>query len=158
MVSWETRNRSRWPPALAGLLLVASCGGAAPIPPPAAPALEQDAAGPDAAAEQEPDVGQMPATEASEPAPTPFVFGVDLDTVQAGAFDQGKMWTFEFPPTDYIERTHGFRPDEAWFERARLGALRIPSCSAAFVSPNGLVLTNHHCARDFVPHLSLIPT
>jgi hypothetical protein len=82
------------------------------------------------------------------------MFGVDLDTVQAGPFDQGKMWTFEFPPVDYIEETYGFRPDEAWFEKARLGSLRIPSCSASFVSPHGLVLTNHHCARDFVSQVS----
>jgi hypothetical protein len=82
------------------------------------------------------------------------MFGVDLDTVQAGPFDQGKMWTFEYPPVDYIEETYGFRPDEAWFEKARLGSLRIPSCSASFVSPHGLVLTNHHCARDFVSQVS----
>jgi len=86
--------------------------------------------------------------------PRPFVYGVDLDTVQAGSFDQGKMWTFEFPPLDYLEETYGFRPDEAWLEKARLGALRIPSCSASFVSPNGLVMTNHHCAREFVSQVS----
>jgi hypothetical protein len=80
----------------------------------------------------------------------PPVFGVDLDTVRAGEFDQGKMWTFEFPPTDYFAETYGFRPDEAWFEKARLGAQRIPSCSASFVSRAGLVMTNHHCAREFV--------
>jgi len=80
----------------------------------------------------------------------PMVYGVDLDTVRAGDFDQGKMWTFEFPPSDYFRRTYGFSPDSAWFRKARLGALRIPSCSASFVSPNGLVLTNHHCAREFV--------
>jgi hypothetical protein len=85
--------------------------------------------------------GQMPA---------PVVFGVDLDTVTAGSFDQGKMWTFEFPPVEYLAREYGFRPDAAWFEKARLGALRIPSCSASFVSASGLVLTNHHCARSFV--------
>jgi len=79
---------------------------------------------------------------------------VDLDTVQAGRFDQGKMWTFEFPPVDYLAETYGLRPDEAWFEKARLGALRIPSCSASFVSPNGLVMTNHHCAREFVSQVS----
>ena len=82
------------------------------------------------------------------------LYGVDLDTVRAGEFDQGKMWTFEFPPADHIEETYGFRPDGAWFERARLGALRIPSCSASFVSPNGLVMTNHHCAREFVSQVS----
>jgi hypothetical protein len=80
----------------------------------------------------------------------PMVFGVDLDTVKAGRFDQGKMWTFEFPPVEFIAQEYGFRPDEAWFEKARLGALRIPSCSASFVSSDGLVLSNHHCAREFV--------
>ena len=82
------------------------------------------------------------------------MYGVDLDTVRAGRFDQGKMWTFEFPPVDYLEEAYGLTPDEAWFEKARLGALRIPSCSASFVSPNGLVLTNHHCARSFVSQVS----
>jgi hypothetical protein len=82
------------------------------------------------------------------------IAGVDLDTVRAGRFDQGKMWTFENPPERYFAETYGFQPDSAWFARARLGALRIPSCSASFVSPNGLVLTNHHCARDFVAQVA----
>ncbi|MCK5412132.1 MAG: S46 family peptidase, partial [Gemmatimonadetes bacterium] len=60
------------------------------------------------------------------------------------------MWTFEVPPIDYLTETYGFSPDSAWFRHARLGALRIPSCSASFVSPNGLVATNHHCAREHV--------
>ena len=149
MVSWQTRVRSRWVPALAGLLLLASCGGSAPSPLPTPPS-----AGPDGVRDVDADVVQAHVAEVPRAEPTPFLFGVDLDTVQAGPFDQGKMWTFEFPPTDYIEDTHGFRPDDAWFERARLGALRIPSCSASFVSPNGLVLTNHHCARDFVTQVS----
>jgi hypothetical protein len=149
MVSWQTRVGSRWVPALAGLLVLVSCGGSSPLPLPALPS-----AGPDGGGEAEADAVQVPVAEAPSAAPTPFVFGVDLDTVQAGLFDQGKMWTFEFPPVDYIAETHGFRPDDAWFERARLGALRIPSCSASFVSPNGLVLTNHHCARDFVTQVS----
>jgi hypothetical protein len=77
-----------------------------------------------------------------------------LDTVRAGRFDQGKMWTFEHPPVEYFSETYDFNPDEEWFEHARLGTLRIPGCSASFVSPSGLVLTNHHCGRDHATSVS----
>jgi hypothetical protein len=80
--------------------------------------------------------------------------GVDLDTIRAGEFDDGKMWTFEYPPLEYFGGTYAFAPDSSWFARARLGALRLPNCSASFVSPNGLVLTNHHCARESVTEVS----
>ena len=82
------------------------------------------------------------------------VGGVDLDTVRAGAFDYGKMWTFEYPPAEYFSETYGFDADADWFERARLSVLRIPGCSASFVSPEGLVATNHHCVRGVVNRVS----
>jgi hypothetical protein len=72
------------------------------------------------------------------------------DPMKAGRFDNGKMWTFDNPPLAYFQEEYGFQPDAAWFEKARLGALRIPGCSASFASPNGLVLTNHHCGRNAV--------
>ncbi len=70
------------------------------------------------------------------------------DPARAGRYDNGKMWTFDVPPVDYLRETYGFAPDAAWFERARLGALRIPGCSASLVSARGLVMTNHHCGRE----------
>lgn len=77
------------------------------------------------------------------------------ETVRAGRFDYGKMWTFDNPPLDYFEEAYDFRPDSVWFATARLGALRFSTyCSASFVSPNGLVMTNNHCGRESVEKVS----
>jgi hypothetical protein len=78
----------------------------------------------------------------------------DPDTVRAGPFDTGKMWTFEYAPSEYFTETYGFDASPDWFERIRLSVLRIPGCSASFVSPNGLVATNHHCVRGAIAQLS----
>ncbi|HLF20434.1 MAG TPA: S46 family peptidase [Bacteroidota bacterium] len=79
---------------------------------------------------------------------SPFsVSHINLDTVKAGRFDTGRMWTFDFPPMAYFLETYNFNPTKEWFEKARLSALRLPGCTAAFVSEDGLLMTNHHCAR-----------
>src|SRR3989441_73423 len=83
------------------------------------------------------------------PAPVPSAVVLDSAALRPGRFDAGKMWTFDNPPLDYFREAYGFRPDSAWLARARLGALRFATyCSASFVSPHGLVLTNHHCSRE----------
>jgi len=71
-----------------------------------------------------------------------------VENVKAGKFDTGRMWTFDYPPVEYFKTTYGFTPDKAWFEKARLGTLKLPGCTASFVSEDGLVMSNHHCARD----------
>ena len=76
------------------------------------------------------------------------------DTVHAGPHAMGKMWTFEYPPAKYFTDTYGFDADSAWFERIRLSVLRIPGCSASFVSSDGLVVTNHHCVRGAVARVT----
>ena len=138
----KTRLCSRFAATAAVALLLAACATAAPAPAPApAPAA------PAADAATAPDTGVFAGLR------TEALLEADLDTVDVSLFDQGKMWTFEFPPVDYLASEYNFRPDAAWFEKARLGALRLPNCSASFVSPNGLVMTNHHCARETVSHV-----
>src|SRR5207247_967190 len=90
-----------------------------------------------------------PGVRVAAPAPAPGAVVLDSAAMRPGRFDAGKMWTFDNPPLDYFQEAYGFRPDSAWLARARLGALRFATyCSASFVSPHGLVLTNHHCSRE----------
>lgn len=69
-------------------------------------------------------------------------------------FDYGKMWTFENPPKEWFKKAYSFEPGDQWFADVRKSSLRFASwCSASFISPNGLIMTNHHCSRDVVVEL-----
>ena len=68
--------------------------------------------------------------------------------------ETGKMWTFDVPPLEYWARRYNFRPSQEWLDHARLSAARIGGCTASFVSADGLVMTNNHCARGCVNAVS----
>ena len=74
--------------------------------------------------------------------------------LEPGRFDMGKMWTFENAPLDYFEEEYDFRPSQDWLDHVRLASLRLPNCTASFVSSDGLVVTNHHCARESTSSVS----
>ncbi len=74
--------------------------------------------------------------------------------LEPGRFDMGKMWTFENAPLDYFEEAYDFRPSQDWLDHVRMASLRLPNCTASFVSSDGLVVTNHHCARESTSSVS----
>ena len=84
-----------------------------------------------------------------------FCFAVSAVVLAGGACaarcEEG-MWTFDNPPLKQIEAQYHFRPSQAWLDHVRLASVRIEEGgtgegSGAFVSPDGLLLTNEHVAR-----------
>lgn len=67
--------------------------------------------------------------------------------------DEG-MWTFNQFPAKQVAQRYGFAPDAEWLRHVRLSSLRIGRGSASFVSPEGLLLTNQHCALSCLHQLS----
>lgn len=65
------------------------------------------------------------------------------------------MWTLDNLPREDLQQRYGFNPDTAWTQHAMHASVRLAGgCSGSFVSPNGLVLTNHHCVVGCVQDLS----
>jgi Peptidase S46 len=61
--------------------------------------------------------------------------------------DEG-MWTFDNPPLQQLKARYHFVPTQQWLDHVRLSSVRFnDGGSGSFVSPHGLVLTNHHVAR-----------
>src|SRR6202140_4334816 len=76
-------------------------------------------------------------------------------SITAPALADEGMWTYDNFPTAKMQAAYGWAPDAAWLEHARLGSIRLTlGCSASLVSSNGLVMTNHHCARACVSDLA----
>ena len=61
------------------------------------------------------------------------------------------MWTFDNPPTTAVQQKYGVALDSAWLNHVRESTVRLETgCTGSFISRDGLILTNHHCAVDCV--------
>ena len=84
-----------------------------------------------------------------------FTTGALLLLAGSARPDEG-MWLLNSPPRKLLEERHGFEPTAAWLEHLQKSSVRFGAGgSASFVSPNGLVMTNHHVGRDSIQKLSI---
>ena len=67
--------------------------------------------------------------------------------------DEG-MWLFNAFPGDKVQAKYGFKPSQEWLDHVRLSSARAPNGSSSFVSPDGLIFTNHHIAQGCIHDLS----
>ena len=70
------------------------------------------------------------------------------------AFADEGMWTFDEFPSGSVKRQYGADITPAWLDHVRLSTIRLTNCTASFVSPEGLILTNHHCMESCLAELS----
>ena len=69
-------------------------------------------------------------------------------TLTSTAADEG-MWTFDNVPKEDIAKKYGVQVTDQMLTRLQRSVVRLESgCTGSFVSPEGLVLTNHHCAAS----------
>ena len=80
-----------------------------------------------------------------------------LSCAVLAAADEG-MWLYNAFPAAKVKAKYGFAPDQAWLDHAQKSSVRIESASsggsASFVSPDGLVFTNHHVAGPCIHEMS----
>src|ERR1700678_2935212 len=78
-----------------------------------------------------------------------LVFAASLPAIA----DEG-MWTFDNFPAGTVKQAYGVDVKPDWLDRVRLATVRLTNCTASFVSPEGLILTNHHCVESCLGELA----
>ena len=78
-----------------------------------------------------------------------------LLTSPLGLYADDGMWTFDNPPRQQWKAKYDFAPADAWLDHVRLASVRLnDGGSGAFVSPDGLLMTNQHVASGQLQKVS----
>lgn len=78
-----------------------------------------------------------------------------LTITSYSAFASEGMWTLDNLPMAQLKSEYNFVPGQDWINHVMHASVQLSvGCSASFVSANGLVMTNHHCAHECLSELS----
>jgi hypothetical protein len=67
--------------------------------------------------------------------------------------DEG-LWLFNAIPEPQLASKYRFKPSKDFLDHLRLASVRFGGGSGSFVSPNGLIFTNHHVASRCIQNVS----
>ena len=76
-----------------------------------------------------------------------------LSAARTTRADEG-MWTFDNPPVEKLQKVYGFTPSHEWLDHVEHSCVNFGGGSGAFVSRDGLVITNHHVALNQLQKMS----
>src|SRR5437588_4840860 len=80
---------------------------------------------------------------------------ISLQVMPFSALADEGMWPFNNVPRAEIKKKYGFDITDSWLKKVQLASVRFNSGgSGSFVSPDGLVMTNHHIASDVLQKIS----
>ena len=83
-----------------------------------------------------------------------ILFALCAICVPLSRADEG-MWLFNHPPSQILQDRYHFQASPAWLEHLQKSSVRFNSGgSGSFVSPDGLVMTNHHVGADCLQKIS----
>ncbi len=82
------------------------------------------------------------------------ILGLLVASAQIAHGDEG-MWLFNKAPVEPVQAAHGFLITETWLDHLQKASVKIGGGgSGSFVSPRGLILTNHHVGSGMIEKLS----
>ena len=68
------------------------------------------------------------------------------------------MWLFNAFPAKLVREKYGFEVTQPFLDKLRLATVRVGDGSGSFVSPDGLIFTNHHVGADCIQKVSTTKT
>ena len=70
-----------------------------------------------------------------------------VPALSGSAHAEEGMWPLTDLPRERLRQRYNFEPSDDWLTHVQRAAVRLGNgCSGSFVSGQGLVMTNHHCA------------